>query len=299
MIHGLRIGTDISLPAARSSGRPDLRLEVSAEPTGVDGACVLFADPSPTLDRPWFRAWRCMGTQRGHVEFGTAGSLSIDGQAGLLRFHRSADVPDELIGLFVVGAGLATVLALAGRCVLHASAVAVDGRAIAFVGSSGGGKSTLAAAACAGGAELISDDVLRLDPGRGDGWSAYRGTTRIRLRDGRAQVADALPAGSPDPDGRLTVCPPVAQATTRLAGLVVFDETPGEHHPRRVHGRAALMALLPHHRLAGLCDPEALTAHLEASARLSRDVPMVAVSASRVSPEEQIDSILRLIPRTS
>jgi hypothetical protein len=44
--------------------------------------------------------------------------------------------------------------------VLHASAVEVDGRVLAFVGSTGTGKSTLAAALTARGARLVCDDAM-------------------------------------------------------------------------------------------------------------------------------------------
>jgi hypothetical protein len=49
-----------------------------------------------------------------------------------------------------------------GLLVLHASAVAGDGRAVAFTGCPGAGKSTLAAHCLAAGAELVADDVLVL-----------------------------------------------------------------------------------------------------------------------------------------
>ena len=44
--------------------------------------------------------------------------------------------------------------------VLHASAILFDGRAIAFIGTSGQGKSTLAASHSQLGYSLISDDYL-------------------------------------------------------------------------------------------------------------------------------------------
>jgi hypothetical protein len=50
---------------------------------------------------------------------------------------------------------------LRGEISLHASAVVIDGRAIAFVGVSGAGKSTIAAALCARPeAELAADDMV-------------------------------------------------------------------------------------------------------------------------------------------
>lgn len=75
----------------------------------------------------------------------------------------SADEP--LVRLFLLGAALGVLLHQRGLLVLHASAVAVGGGAVAFVGESGYGKSTTAAALHARGHDLITDDLLALDGG--------------------------------------------------------------------------------------------------------------------------------------
>lgn len=60
----------------------------------------------------------------------------------------------------VRGPGLRSVLVRRGAVVVHASAVAIDGRAVAFTGPSGRGKSTTAGACLAAGHDLLVDDVL-------------------------------------------------------------------------------------------------------------------------------------------
>lgn len=50
-----------------------------------------------------------------------------------------------------------------GKLVFHASAVALGGRAIAFLGASGRGKSTLAAAFTRAGMEFLADDAMVLE----------------------------------------------------------------------------------------------------------------------------------------
>jgi hypothetical protein len=68
---------------------------------------------------------------------------------------------------FLVGRILPWAAVLRGREVLHASAVAVDGRAIAFVGPTGGGKTSLALRLVAAGAVFVTDDVLAVDRSEG------------------------------------------------------------------------------------------------------------------------------------
>jgi hypothetical protein len=73
-----------------------------------------------------------------------------------------------LLHLYVEGMMLAAALYQRGRFVLHASVVNLGGRAIAFMGPVGAGKSTLAAAFHSLGYRILADDnaVLDLDAGR-------------------------------------------------------------------------------------------------------------------------------------
>jgi hypothetical protein len=72
-------------------------------------------------------------------------------------------VEADLLRLPLLGGVLATLLHQRGLLVLHASAVALNGKAAAFLGGKGWGKSTLAAVLHARGHSFISDDVVALD----------------------------------------------------------------------------------------------------------------------------------------
>jgi hypothetical protein len=65
---------------------------------------------------------------------------------------------------FVASHGLPAAAVLQGYEVLHASAVARAGAAIAFVGLSGLGKTTIACELVVRGADLVADDALVLEP---------------------------------------------------------------------------------------------------------------------------------------
>jgi len=78
-------------------------------------------------------------------------------------------------------------LLLRGDAILHASAVEIDGKAAAFVGSQGFGKSTLAAAFVRQGFRVLSDDALRLVV-RGQRILAYPSFPEIRLSKANVPV---------------------------------------------------------------------------------------------------------------
>lgn len=69
------------------------------------------------------------------------------------------------IRLFVLGTCMAALLYQRRILPLHGSAIAVNGRAYAFVGNCGAGKSTLAAAFLQQGFHMVSDDVIGVPSG--------------------------------------------------------------------------------------------------------------------------------------
>lgn len=79
------------------------------------------------------------------------------------------DVDAQLLRQPLLGIVLSAIIQQRGWLALHASAVVVDGAAVAFMGHSGWGKSTLAAALYGRGYQFIADDLIVLqvdDQGR-------------------------------------------------------------------------------------------------------------------------------------
>lgn len=70
----------------------------------------------------------------------------------------------ELARVLVGGNVLSFLLTMRGQCVLHAAATERNGAALAFLGGSGMGKTTLAAMSCAAGSRLVVRAELPVGP---------------------------------------------------------------------------------------------------------------------------------------
>src|SRR5207253_1718401 len=202
--------------------------------------------------------------------------VSRDGR--VIRVHATPGTTPETVASLVGGHVTALLLTLAGECVLHASAVAVDGAAIAFVGSPGMGKSTLAARLCTRGATFVTDDLLRLRQ-EGDGFRCHRGPPELRLRpDMRALVGDRPWAGTRQTeDARLAVRPrQVAPSLARLAAIVIPHGSPACTTLRleRLRGPDALFALLCHPKIRGWHAEDVVQRQFQTLGRVAAVVPV-------------------------
>lgn len=105
-------------------------------------------------------------------------------------------VDERLLRLALLGPAMALLLHQRGRLVLHASTVALDGGAVAVLGRSGQGKSTLAAALYRGGHPLVSDDVTAVELDGGE--PAVRpGYPRLKLWPEAAEALGEEPEALP------------------------------------------------------------------------------------------------------
>ncbi len=85
------------------------------------------------------------------------------------------------IRLYLLGSAMGLLLHQRGLLPLHANAVEVDDRAVAFIGHSGSGKSTLAAWFHDKGYQVLADDVCVVRFGPDDAPSVCPGLPRLRL----------------------------------------------------------------------------------------------------------------------
>lgn len=80
-----------------------------------------------------------------------------------IQYDRLPECGEDTLRLPLLGICIGTLLHQRRILTLHASAVEIEGRAVAFIGWKGTGKSTTAAALLTRGHTLLTDDVLALD----------------------------------------------------------------------------------------------------------------------------------------
>lgn len=210
-----------------------------------------------------------------------------DGTSYLLRFVDLADfhvsregravrcwpapgLSEESVRFLFVNQVLPLALSRQGTLVFHASAVEIDQRAVAFMGASGRGKSTLAASFATNGFRFLTDDGLVVTTTHGH-WHVAPNHPSIRLWEDSEQAL--LGAHAP-------TAPPV-QFTSKprfLAGSeIVFCDQPRVLHrvyflgedttQRTVFERLkpgdALIELLRHSFLLDIEERQMLAAHFD------------------------------------
>jgi len=151
-IAGLGVACEIPLPGMQPSvpigGAPDVMIRRAAVPPELPTATSCGPD------------W---AMEEGRFLLAIAGVARILISGGRnIAFDIEANAEDRDAAIFLLGTAFGILLQQRGHLVLHASAVAVNGRAILFCGPSGAGKSTLAAALSREACSFVTDDVCHV-----------------------------------------------------------------------------------------------------------------------------------------
>lgn len=195
--YGYRLSSEVALPmlpADGESGDPDICLRLGPVSDHLESS--VWSSPFLEIGKDGEAIAKLSDRLRFRIARGSEIVLQADGS------QDSAEVETHMTS---VVAGL--VLHQRQTLPLHASAVSIDGAAVAFAGATGAGKSTLASALALQGHPLIADDVCRIQ----------------FTADGVALVAPGPP--------RLRLWPDMAAALGRAPETLVTART---HHPKRV-----------------------------------------------------------------
>jgi hypothetical protein len=287
----LLISSPLELAAPEVDGAPDVEI--------VDGGIreVPLERPSPDVvaervvnGEAWYTFARRGATVVGRF-YGLADfEISSGGWPGVgedtgrqhVTFYRAPTAPPDLIAILIAGSLAAYLLSADGRLVLHASAVEVDGKALAFVGQSGQGKTTMATLLCAAGYAFVADDLLPVGRSGGEVTCVPVGT-ELRVRE---KVEALLGRFDARTGRRLTVDDrhAVAPRTTRarqlpLASLVVPwpDREAAEVTSHRLTAGEAVITLARCQRIEGWVPEPILRAQFAAVSAVARDVPVLSM----------------------
>jgi hypothetical protein len=276
---GPRTRVDLVPPAEIDRDWPADRAERVLEET-FGGA----GQPARTIDAEPVAGYRLYARH-----FGLA-RLSPDGSSVLCS---PPDVEPWRWQRFLVGRILPWAAVLRGLEVFHASAVTVEGRAVAFVGPTGAGKTSLALQLVARGAGFLTDDVLALDRGA-DGLRAHPGASIAAVRPAER---DLIPPETWNRLGSVLghsektyVAVPREESPAPLAALYFL--TPGPGSAVGPLERTDPRLLLSSTFVFGVQTPERLRNQLEVCAALARTVPMFSLQVSPATGSRQLADVV-------
>ena len=206
--------------------------------------------------------------------------------------HPLADATDESIRHLLLDQVIPRAMTRRGQLVLHASAVELADGAVAFLGRTGAGKSTLTAALASEGHPLVTDDCLTLDDD-GDRLAAVPSYPGVRLwPDAMAAVGGSETAGprvahyTPKrrlafaDGGRFRDAPlPLARVYLLEAPAPDSDAQPVRLEP--LSARAAFEAIIKHVYRLDITDPQTLRNEFDRAGRLVEQVPVTRLSFTR------------------
>jgi hypothetical protein len=284
-VHGLPMRSSLLLPAPTTE-----------EPAAVD---VTVGEPfAGPWERPsadvvaeligpdgWPRYSFCRladGSVR--ARFYSLADFDIDASGAAVVCHTHPEVDPGVTAVLVAGSVASFLMMSAGTCVLHASAVEIAPRAaVALVGPTARGKTTTAALLCAGGAALVTDDVLPVRLSNGEPVCGS-GSGELRLRPQQSGLVDLFedqPLLRSTADGRIAVRPrraPSREPALKAIALPRPDRESAAFNVQRLSTMEAVSLLVSVPRIEGWRVPDRVAGVFADAVDLAERLPVVEVS---------------------
>lgn len=172
-----------------------------------------------------------------------------------------------------------------GGLFLHGSAVVIGGRAVAFLGQSGDGKTTLAGAFAKAGYPFLTEDVIEIVPKDGDYLLQPKPSGLRVFADSAAWLIGADTAGKSrydkiDVAAAMTL--PFAATPAPLAALVLLgSDRDAALALHQLPAPAAVQRLLPHSFVLDVEDKRRLRSHFSRIVGLATEVPCSMLDYTR------------------
>jgi len=191
-VYGLSVVADFDLdlpaPTKHDTNLGEVVWRRTASGFGVPSA------PRPGAIDDWFA---CEALEDGsyYLRWKDYYEFRIESSGVGIDYRPLAGADPNILRNFLFGQVLSFALVLQGIEPLHATAVRIDHRAVAFLGDCGFGKSTLAASFLHDDCPILTDDLLLID-GRSGRPHALPGCGRIKLRPDSVPLLDAAGPGT-------------------------------------------------------------------------------------------------------
>lgn len=285
-VYGIAVQSEVrfdSLEACPPGALPAVRITIAPEESFRARTAGLDNDPQDWIQH----AVLADGTVYLKVGELFEALVSADGSDILCRRLAMAD--DQSFEANLANFVLAAALTLQGEEPLHATVVELEGRAIGLLGPSGAGKSTLAAFLVARGAELVTDDMLRL-AFDGDAVTVFSGPCRLKLfeEEARRFLPEAARLGRFNAfSGKVMVQPAATGGSRReqrpLDALVWLAgaESADAIALRRLAGSELARVLIASAMDIRYSSPERLARQLRFAERIGRAVPVYELAYPR------------------
>lgn len=177
-VYGIVISSDTPLDLPSDTHGGLARVDCVSAPAAALRAATERADDDERPDN-WYR-YAVLRDGSTYVRWDTIGEFLVAADGRRIMSRRFDRASLESFQVYMLGQALSFALVRQGFEPLHATAVVVDGHAVAFLGSNAFGKSSLAACFLEAGACLLTDDLLVLEESR-NRILAYPGPPRIKL----------------------------------------------------------------------------------------------------------------------
>lgn len=252
-----------------ASGQADVRIErVSLEEIHLSGNRKIIQPEGQGIQ-----------SNGGDISLGYVGDyLKFWVQKGeMIGIDPAPDLDNQTIRALLQGVLMATLLRQRGFLTLHGAGLARDGGAIAILGNSGWGKSTLSSYLSDHGFALLGDDIVAIDTRVERGPVIVPGFPVARLRPDAAQHLSSGKRVSKDLFGktRLHLSDANYKTSFPLKAIYVLEPEPRTtNRVVRCTGTEGLLHLIEHTRVTNLIvHPDYKRAHLQQCKAVLNHVP--------------------------
>ena len=172
----LRSHVPLALPEYSGGGLAEIELQMR----GPDYFSEAIADTPLAWSRFSTYQYAHLKSGDSYVRWEGVGEFLVSADGASITCGRMRETHEESFQVYLLGQALSFALVRSGFEPFHATCIVVNGQAVAFLGDSGFGKSSLAAYFLGAGDRLLTDDLLLLQE-RPEGFLAFPGPPRIKL----------------------------------------------------------------------------------------------------------------------